>query len=877
MRSALPRGLGEAAPAAMADEQSSSSNRGLYEESPAHARMASVDDFLDSVDDALLLAPVATAQSSAGGARQNAVGSQPHVVRTLRDANRLEPPPVPGKEIKREMETAQVEREGKLQGMMAAEQLDLFGEMAQRIQGMARAASGKRIANEARERFERVVLEAKSALRIQRAIRGALGRRFVRMFHELETRNLVLGSSATHIQRVIRGVFGREIARTIRERRAVALLQRWYRGCRGRHIAALERARLEHLRLRAESACKIQAAWRMKVTREEFQLLRVHMVAALEIERVYRGHLGRRRTHRRKDWENAEPGPERLKLGLSLIEESKVAFERQQEEIDALHRSQEKAESRVSHIHAELRESEKELSVLERELQEIDQIERDLHELTHEREVLQLKITGAAGLPASGDVAQRGKPPDVLALLPEGHPSLDEDLLAPSNEEPPESSTAERRLQADAHALEVAIHRKRAERERKRQELEAEFAAVFQEVSRKKHALERLEVSIADMDATRVRKDREFSRLQRNLMELLQEQKYELDSLREKGIELETATATSAAAATATALRAKEHEKRAATMFNQTEELMKFQFMSMSLSYFSSLNMLQQLREMNADTTTAAVSSSADAAAAAAAAATAANVPSIRHMKLGAEDVALGTLKKKQAELAAARLAEQEAKRSKAEPFPPKMRLWSVADVARWLDTLSLGQYKDAFREASVDGDFLLELREEDLVQVLGMEHKLHVRKVILGRDKLRPLSETDHVKKALVLREEHAEQERDGVAMPATDVVFSQCRNGRVKRLGESLNLGFPVDKEDEKGNTLLMCAAQNLNLKMCEMLVNRNCDINHRNSSGNTALHFAMAYDSEGTLAEYLIQQGADDTIENSVGCTCYDGLGQ
>ena len=86
------------------------------------------------------------------------------------------------------------------------------------------------------------------------------------------------------------------------------------------------------------------------------------------------------------------------------------------------------------------------------------------------------------------------------------------------------------------------------------------------------------------------------------------------------------------------------------------------------------------------------------------------------------------------------------------------MRLWSVADVARWLDTLSLGQYKDAFREASVDGDFLLELREEDLVQVLGMEHKLHVRKVILGRDKLRPLSETDHVKKALVLREEHAE-----------------------------------------------------------------------------------------------------------------------
>ena len=423
----------------------------------------------------------------------------------------------------------------------------------------------------------------------------------------------------------------------------------------------------------------------------------------------------------------------------------------------------------------------------------------------------------------------------------------------------------------------IFTYRKRAERERKRQELEAEFAAVFQEVSRKKHALERLEVAIADMDATRVRKDREFSRLQRNLMELLQEQKYELDALREKGIELETATATSAAAATATALRAKEHEQRAATMFNQTEELMKFQFMSMSLSYFSSLNMLQQLREMNADTTTAAVASSADAAAAAAAAATAANVPSIKHMKLGAEDVMLGTIKKKQAELDAAKLAEEEAKRSKAEPFPSEMRLWSVADVARWLDTLSLGQYKAAFREASVDGDFLLELREEDLIQVLGMEHKLHVRKVILGRDKLKPLSEGDVVKKALVLREEAAAAERDGVAIPSTDVVFSQCRNARVKRLEESLNMGFPIDKEDEKGNTLLSLASQNLNQKICEMLLARNADINHRNAQGNTPLHFAMAYDSEGTLAEYLIQQGADDTIENALGCTAYDGIGQ
>lgn len=85
-------------------------------------------------------------------------------------------------------------------------------------------------------------------------------------------------------------------------------------------------------------------------------------------------------------------------------------------------------------------------------------------------------------------------------------------------------------------------------------------------------------------------------KLQRNLMELLSEQKRELDIVREKGIQLETAAATSAAAAAATAQRARHHESKAAAMYGQTEELMKFQFMSMSLSYFSSLNMMKQVR-----------------------------------------------------------------------------------------------------------------------------------------------------------------------------------------------------------------------------------------------------------------------------------------
>lgn len=56
-----------------------------------------------------------------------------------------------------------------------------------------------------------------------------------------------------------------------------------------------------------------------------------------------------------------------------------------------------------------------------------------------------------------------------------------------------------------------------------------------------------------------------------------------------------------------------------------------------------------------------------------------------------------------------------------------------------------------------------------------------------------------------------------------------------------------FPVDKEDEHGNTLLIVASQNCNQKMCEMLLRRKALVNHQNVNGNTALHFAMAYDQK------------------------------
>ena len=88
-------------------------------------------------------------------------------------------------------------------------------------------------------------------------------------------------------------------------------------------------------------------------------------------------------------------------------------------------------------------------------------------------------------------------------------------------------------------------------------------------------------------------------------------------------------------------------------------------------------------------------------------------------------------------------------------------------------------------------------------------------------------------------------------------------------------LTVGFPLDATDDHGNTLLIVACQNGNRKLAELLVMRGAEVNLANKEGNTALHFALEYDPRGTLGEYLIEHGADDSLENKIGLTPYDGI--
>ncbi len=79
-------------------------------------------------------------------------------------------------------------------------------------------------------------------------------------------------------------------------------------------------------------------------------------------------------------------------------------------------------------------------------------------------------------------------------------------------------------------------------------------------------------------------------------------------------------------------------------------------------------------------------------------------------------------------------------------------------------------------------------------------------------------------------------------------------------------------METSDSRGNTLLLVAAQQGNKRMIKMLLRRRAEINAQNGNGSSVLHFCFQH-GRHKLAEYLKSKGADDTLVNSQGITCYE----
>lgn len=198
-------------------------------------------------------------------------------------------------------------------------------EAALRFQPLLRGVLARKRARRLRVQRDEEREFSIAATKVQAMARGHLAKKHARMAREAVVTELVLGGSAIRLQSAGRGMLGRRRAARRRRQVMAGAIQRCYRGHLGRRSAAHQRALLETLRKRNLATTRIQAWWRCKLAMDGYARDRATSIAAVEVQRCYRGMIGRKKASRRLEWEKSEPGPERLKLGVRLIEDSKVS------------------------------------------------------------------------------------------------------------------------------------------------------------------------------------------------------------------------------------------------------------------------------------------------------------------------------------------------------------------------------------------------------------------------------------------------------------------------------------------------------------------------------------------------------------------------
>ena len=455
----------------------------------------------------------------------------------------------------------------------------------------------------------------------------------------------------------------------------------------------------------------------------------------------------------------------------------------------------------------------------------------------------------------------------------------------------------------------------RTELREQKMRLDREFGEMLTEITEKQRVLDKHELSLQKLERERELKEGELRDLERKLVVLLEEQQSELHHIKARQEERdELLLSLPQVGSDAKALTngggssggnggamvpgggngggggggggwqgpTPQQREEAAQLIGSTETLMKFGFMSMSLTYFSSLNMIQAIKSV------------------------------------GALDTALaGAAADKQALISGGQV-------NSAGQFVPGLKpgqssqreamdvsSWSVQDVGDWLGSLSLSQYSECFADAAIDGGFLYDLTDEDLANTLNIEHALHRKKIINSIGRLRQAEEKRREKEEMAKYAASQVAGRipgvpgstgggsmgapggggnAGVASAAAlldsgaaaggapmaslmddEELFTLCRHGKVKALEQALdgqdeelfrteNVEIPFlpgfgtqyldvykfrsvfhpNKTDGKGNTMLLVAAQNGAQKVCELLVNKGANPNHQNAVGHTAMHY-------------------------------------
>ena len=186
-----------------------------------------------------------------------------------------------------------------------------------------------------------LALEHKMAARLQRVFRGHSDRQKVQRLRRYLAHKAMMEKAALRIQCQARAYFARRVADKLRAKRqakreydAIRLLQRVWRGSRGRHVMAVMRS-LEQLRLLERAAVvKIQGAWRvfkarrflasLKATAEAVQR---RLDAAVTIQRMWRGAAARTDAEVRRALSKVEGVAAPLRKQIAELEEQRRKIE----------------------------------------------------------------------------------------------------------------------------------------------------------------------------------------------------------------------------------------------------------------------------------------------------------------------------------------------------------------------------------------------------------------------------------------------------------------------------------------------------------------------------------------------------------------------
>jgi len=758
--------------------------------------------------------------------------------------------------------------------------------------------------------------------------------------------------AAIKIQKVARGIFGRDVYRMKqKELWAAILVQRAIRGHRGRCVmytkrlqrraqinvakmvrGIVVRRRFKAILLRREDAAtKIQRVWRMKlaITLRAFHCRRRD--AATSIQKICRGIHGRKRAALERDkYIFSRSQSSGIEIGRQMLTEHKLHATKLQSEISLLSQEKIKLEKQIDFHLTEVRNFERNVTDLEKKMHDLCRYERDAigvggneSELREHKRRLDVEFS------------------ETLAKISDRKTKLEnlekkfEQLMRTQREKFDQLKNLEAKLAVLLDAQDSAL-----ERIRKKQEERVETILSSPNRKNESNLPKSYRPQTTSIPTKSYQQQQQQQQQSRPLSMAAQPQHHSnVNASQPVHRQVAMAPPPQHYYNTRTPPHQPVHNQyssgptendklQAAKLIDSTETMMKFGFMSMSLTYFSSLNMMRAMQQVALN------DAPVEGAQYHSPTSNNSNMP--RH----------GAANKHSA---------------------VSVESWSISDVCRWLTSISLSQYQSAFQEGAVDGSFLCELTDDDLRNTLGVEHRLHRKKILFSIRCLKNYANENQISQHqpftnVQTQPQHfaassgqsiqsvmspkstlnggdesgsnnmsgtrndgypragspaksnsvldiltpSNQDKPGIPLCDINQLRAWVRHQKYENIRDALfhvadapfhsrnlrlqfveDIGtaytdqyerepFNLNRVDEHGNTLMHITAQTGNIRIGKLLVRKGANPNHQNKQGQTPGHFAVAYQFY-EFASWLFDEkggGANDLLTNIFDLGPYDG---